>query len=127
LDKTVDVAKKVKDKESNNGVKTGNESKQDEKDDTSHVSTIDDIFEVGMKQAAKKKAERKEELKKKEEIEKKRRESKGKGKKKQHYSSDPKPLRYDAKAGMNIYSMESLGIGKGGDTDLCPFDCNCCF
>lgn len=29
--------------------------------------------------------------------------------------------------GWRIYTPEELNIGKGGDTDLCPFDCNCCF
>ena len=30
--------------------------------------------------------------------------------------------------GMKIYSAASLGINdKGGDTPLCPFDCECCF
>lgn len=26
-----------------------------------------------------------------------------------------------------IYTVEELNIGKGGNTDECPFDCNCCF
>ncbi|KAJ1795896.1 hypothetical protein LPJ59_004082 [Coemansia sp. RSA 2399] len=30
--------------------------------------------------------------------------------------------------GMRVYYMDDLRIGEGeGDTDLCPFDCNCCF
>jgi hypothetical protein len=30
--------------------------------------------------------------------------------------------------GFPVYSEEELGLGKrGGDTDLCPFDCDCCF
>lgn len=31
--------------------------------------------------------------------------------------------------GMNIYTEEELGFSKssGGDTPLCPFDCDCCF
>jgi hypothetical protein len=29
--------------------------------------------------------------------------------------------------GWRIYTPEELNIGKGGDTDLCPFDCSCCF
>lgn len=29
--------------------------------------------------------------------------------------------------GFKIYTLEELGVGKGGDTDLCPFDCDCCF
>ncbi|GIL42361.1 hypothetical protein Vafri_357 [Volvox africanus] len=30
--------------------------------------------------------------------------------------------------GFAIYTEDELGLGKkGGDTDLCPFDCDCCF
>jgi hypothetical protein len=29
--------------------------------------------------------------------------------------------------GLLIYSAEELNVGKGGDTDDCPFDCWCCF
>ncbi|CTQ40839.1 hypothetical protein BMR1_03g01200 [Babesia microti strain RI] len=29
--------------------------------------------------------------------------------------------------GLPIYTYEDLNIGKGGGTDACPFDCNCCF
>jgi len=29
--------------------------------------------------------------------------------------------------GLNIYDINELNIGKGGDTPLCPFDCECCF
>ena len=30
--------------------------------------------------------------------------------------------------GYVIYTEDELGFGKkGGDTDLCPFDCDCCF
>ena len=29
--------------------------------------------------------------------------------------------------GYKVYSLDELGVGKGGDTDLCPFDCECCF
>lgn len=39
----------------------------------------------------------------------------------------PTPLRFDAELGMNIYSLDALKVGKGGGTDLCPFDCDCCF
>mmetsp|Transcript_2032 Transcript_2032/g.2732 ORF Transcript_2032/g.2732 Transcript_2032/m.2732 type:complete len:144 (+) Transcript_2032:99-530(+) len=39
---------------------------------------------------------------------------------------DAKPVRYDDD-GLPIYTAESLKIGKGGGTSLCPFDCNCCF
>ena len=50
-------------------------------------------------------------------------------------SSDPFSLQSKAKdnsmdfteEGWKVYTPEELNIGKGGDTDLCPFDCNCCF
>ena len=29
--------------------------------------------------------------------------------------------------GLAIYDINELNIGKGGDTHLCPFDCECCF
>lgn len=29
--------------------------------------------------------------------------------------------------GYRIYTAEELGIGKGGGTADCPFDCDCCF
>ena len=36
--------------------------------------------------------------------------------------------RKKTEEGFNIYSEEELGLNKkGGDTDLCPFDCDCCF
>lgn len=35
-----------------------------------------------------------------------------------------RPLTQD---GLPIYSPKELKIGMGGGTDLCPFDCNCCY
>lgn len=35
-----------------------------------------------------------------------------------------RPLTED---GLPIYTTKELRIGLGGDTDLCPFDCNCCY
>lgn len=29
--------------------------------------------------------------------------------------------------GYKVYTSEELGLGKGGNTDDCPFDCDCCF
>jgi hypothetical protein len=29
--------------------------------------------------------------------------------------------------GLPIYDIKELNIGLGGDTELCPFDCECCF
>lgn len=37
-------------------------------------------------------------------------------------------LRRTTEEGYAIYSETELGFGKtGGDTDKCPFDCDCCF
>ena len=41
-------------------------------------------------------------------------------------SADPKPFKHD-EDGLPIYTAKSLGIGRGGDTPDCPFDCWCCF
>lgn len=35
-------------------------------------------------------------------------------------------FRYDEE-GLPIYTTEELKVGAGGDTDKCPFDCECCF
>eukprot|EP01100_Stratorugosa_tubuloviscum_P010025 TRINITY_DN424_c3_g1_i2.p1 TRINITY_DN424_c3_g1~~TRINITY_DN424_c3_g1_i2.p1 ORF type:complete len:156 (+),score=49.44 TRINITY_DN424_c3_g1_i2:71-538(+) len=29
--------------------------------------------------------------------------------------------------GLKIYTVDELNLGKGGNTPLCPFDCDCCF
>lgn len=36
-------------------------------------------------------------------------------------------IRKRTEEGFLIYNQEELNIGKGGDTELCPFDCDCCF
>lgn len=36
--------------------------------------------------------------------------------------------RKKTEEGFAIYTEDELGMGKkGGDTDKCPFDCDCCF
>eukprot|EP00742_Colponemidia_sp_Colp-10_P008673 GILJ01009408.1.p1 GENE.GILJ01009408.1~~GILJ01009408.1.p1 ORF type:complete len:147 (-),score=23.76 GILJ01009408.1:52-492(-) len=35
--------------------------------------------------------------------------------------------RKQTEEGFKVYHEDELKIGKGGDTPLCPFDCNCCF
>lgn len=44
---------------------------------------------------------------------------------------DSRGLRRKTRAltedGLPIYTPKELKIGMGGGTDLCPFDCNCCF
>ncbi|KAM3568574.1 hypothetical protein VYU27_009304 [Nannochloropsis oceanica] len=39
---------------------------------------------------------------------------------------DVRPWKRDS-SGMPIYDPDSMRVGKGGGTSLCPFDCNCCF
>ncbi|KAI5189929.1 hypothetical protein NECID01_0724 [Nematocida sp. AWRm77] len=38
-----------------------------------------------------------------------------------------KTLSKHTEEGFRIYSTEDLNIGKGGQTEECPFDCTCCF
>ena len=35
--------------------------------------------------------------------------------------------RFDRESGFNVYKAHHLGLGHGGGTPLCPFDCMCCF
>ena len=35
--------------------------------------------------------------------------------------------RIDAESGYRVYKAHLLKVGEGGGTELCPFDCNCCF
>ncbi len=42
------------------------------------------------------------------------------------WQDEVQPVRYDNE-GLPIYTLDSLRINKGGGTDLCPFDCWCCF
>ncbi|CAM9364339.1 unnamed protein product [Phaeothamnion confervicola] len=42
------------------------------------------------------------------------------------WADEVKPVRYDEER-LPIYTAASLRIGRGGGTDLCPFDCDCCF
>ncbi|EDR21712.1 hypothetical protein, conserved [Entamoeba dispar SAW760] len=76
-------------------------------------SDIDDIFSE-LKGKQRKAAEEKQ----KEEEKAKRREENG-GKKKIRRTEE----------GYRIYTLEELGLDKnkfGGNTPLCPFDCDCC-
>jgi membrane protein involved in colicin uptake len=35
--------------------------------------------------------------------------------------------RFDSASGLRVYKAHALGLGRGGGTPLCPFDCKCCF
>jgi hypothetical protein len=35
--------------------------------------------------------------------------------------------RIDMESGLPVYKAHLLKVGEGGGTELCPFDCNCCF
>lgn len=35
--------------------------------------------------------------------------------------------RVDPESGYRVYKAHLLKVGEGGGTELCPFDCNCCF
>jgi hypothetical protein len=56
------------------------------------------------------------------------REARGKASNRIKGEDSPEPLRFDPVLGLPIYSAKQLKIGQGaGDTELCPFDCDCCF
>ena len=40
---------------------------------------------------------------------------------------DASKIRKRTEEGFKIYNLEELNIGKGGETEDCPFDCDCCF
>ena len=46
---------------------------------------------------------------------------------KEEQANEQKGGRKVTQDGYKVYKLEELGVGKGGDTDLCPFDCDCCF
>ncbi len=35
--------------------------------------------------------------------------------------------RIDPESGYPVYKAHLLKVGEGGGTELCPFDCDCCF
>ena len=35
--------------------------------------------------------------------------------------------RFDRESGFNVFKAHHLGLGHGGNTPLCPFDCKCCY
>ena len=35
--------------------------------------------------------------------------------------------RIDKETGLPVYKAHLLKVGEGGGTNLCPFDCSCCF
>ena len=47
------------------------------------------------------------------------------------FGGEAAKARKRTEEGFAIYTEDELGLGpgsgKGGDTDLCPFDCDCCF
>lgn len=45
---------------------------------------------------------------------------------KKELQNKEKPNKYTAD-GLRLYKEDELNIGKGGETEDCPFDCNCCF
>jgi hypothetical protein len=60
---------------------------------------------------------------------KKKKKKKSKEDEEGRFTDPPCRSRKKTEDGMNIYTEEELGFSKssGGDTPLCPFDCDCCF
>ncbi|KAI5192458.1 hypothetical protein NEMIN01_2022 [Nematocida minor] len=62
--------------------------------------------------------------------ERKKTSTKEKTKKEMHYDIRGKEVKAQAtytEDGYKIYTEQELNIGKGGQTENCPIDCNCCF
>ncbi|KXZ46643.1 hypothetical protein GPECTOR_42g854 [Gonium pectorale] len=96
-----------------------------EKAQKTKKSEIDDIFSAG-KEKVQKNAEKRaaEDAAKAEPAKKPRVE----GSKDDIFGADAGKGRKRTEEGFAIYTEDELGLGKkGGDTDLCPFDCDCCF
>jgi hypothetical protein len=99
------------------------------------LDELDDIFsqvKESKKNKAKEEEERKEAKRRAKEDREKRSinpyslEGGGNASSKWAWADSVRPLRVDNE-GLPIYSWESLRIGQGGGTALCPFDCDCCF
>eukprot|EP00904_Undaria_pinnatifida_P003143 jgi/Undpi1/1282/HiC_scaffold_11.g04674.m1 len=97
------------------------------------TGTIDDIFSGVKRLKEEKKEEEAERVAKKKKMkeEHKRRQAnpftgEGGSAKRWGWADEVKPVRFDDE-GLPIYTWESLRIGQGGGTELCPFDCDCCF
>jgi hypothetical protein len=43
------------------------------------------------------------------------------------FGAETSKQRKRTEEGFVIYHEDELKINEGGDTDLCPFDCQCCF
>lgn len=92
------------------------------------ASLIDDIFKTAKKQKLIKKAApvNQDDLKKKKQEAKLKKQWKIEEElRKANDGNIPSTSRVEG--GIKIYSETELKIGKGGNTRLCPIDCDCCF
>jgi hypothetical protein len=92
--------------------KKGKEKTKEKKEVPKNKSAKDEISDIFQQTTTKKKRK---------EIETKNDEKKT--------QEPPKKKKKDRKVyeGLKVYTMDELKIGQGGNTDLCPFDCDCCF
>ncbi|GFR45278.1 hypothetical protein Agub_g6386 [Astrephomene gubernaculifera] len=91
-------------------------------------SEIDDIFSAGKKKAQESAAEKRaaEDAEPKDDAPSKK--PRVEGSKDDIFGEATGKGRKRTEEGYAIYSEEELGLAKkGGDTDLCPFDCDCCY
>lgn len=99
-------------------------NKQRQKEVSEAKSNVEEIFS---KIHSKGKNKSTDEGKKASSVKDTEKKKKKKNKKKMDtFKNEAKSRKYTPD-GLPIYTMEELNIGKGGNTDLCPFDCNCCF
>uniref|UniRef100_A0A7S0UUJ0 DUF1764 domain-containing protein n=1 Tax=Polytomella parva TaxID=51329 RepID=A0A7S0UUJ0_9CHLO len=96
------------------------------------VDEIDDIFGSSKKEAKSTDTKKEGSKRGNSELEEKDKPSSKKakieGNKDDIFGEEAKKGRKKTEEGYNIYTEDELGLGRaGGNTELCPFDCNCCF
>ncbi|PNW78943.1 hypothetical protein CHLRE_09g395325v5 [Chlamydomonas reinhardtii] len=92
------------------------------------AAEIDDIFSAGKKKAAENAKEKEKRAAEQAEQEPAAKVPKVAGNKDDIFGEQTGKGRKRTEEGFAIYTEDELGLGrKGGDTDLCPFDCECCF
>ncbi|KAI8101746.1 hypothetical protein M9434_006813 [Picochlorum sp. BPE23] len=88
---------------------------------------IDDLFSDLKKSVKQKEKQEKEKDSKHSNVEQKTKNN-IEGSKDDIFGNEAENERKRTDEGYAIYTEAELGFGKkGGDTDLCPFDCDCCF
>jgi len=115
-DKVIKQSKKIK-----------KEELKDNNKPPAKSTDIDKIFD-SIKSKKQDNAKTKDQIKEKNKTESQASKIKGTGAFKNKNSKNAKKGDKYTDEGFKIYTEEELGLNKeGGGTDLCPFDCDCCY